>query len=54
MERVKARKDGIVRQSNEGVTKWLKSMENLTVYEGLSFLKTTSAAESLAFWSLAG
>jgi pyruvate/2-oxoglutarate dehydrogenase complex dihydrolipoamide dehydrogenase (E3) component len=34
MERVKARKDGIVRQSNEGVTKWLKSMENLTVYEG--------------------
>jgi pyruvate/2-oxoglutarate dehydrogenase complex dihydrolipoamide dehydrogenase (E3) component len=34
MERVKARKDGIVRQSNEGVTKWLKTMENLTVYEG--------------------
>lgn len=34
MKKVKARKDGVVRQSNEGVEKWLKSMENLTVYEG--------------------
>lgn len=34
MERVKARKDGIVKQSNEGVTKWMKNMENLAVYEG--------------------
>ncbi len=34
MEQVKARKDGVVRQSNEGVTNWLKNMENLTVYEG--------------------
>ena len=34
MERVKARKDGVVRQSNEGVTNWLSNMENLTVYEG--------------------
>ena len=34
MKQVKARKDGIVRQSNQGVTKWLKNMENLTVYEG--------------------
>ncbi len=34
MKQVKARKDGIVRQSNSGVTNWLKSMENLTVYEG--------------------
>ena len=34
MKRVKARKDGVVRQSNEGVTNWLKSMEGLTVYEG--------------------
>ena len=34
MKRVKARKDGIVRQSNEGVEKWLKTMKNLTVYEG--------------------
>ncbi len=34
MKRVKERKDEIVRQSNEGVTNWLKSMEKLTVYEG--------------------
>jgi pyruvate/2-oxoglutarate dehydrogenase complex dihydrolipoamide dehydrogenase (E3) component len=34
MERVKARKDAVVRQSNEGVTNWLRNMENLTVYEG--------------------
>lgn len=34
MKKVKARKDGIVRQSNDGVTNWLKNMENLTVYQG--------------------
>jgi pyruvate/2-oxoglutarate dehydrogenase complex dihydrolipoamide dehydrogenase (E3) component len=34
MKKVKARKDGVVRQSNEGVTKWMKTMEGLTVYEG--------------------
>ncbi len=34
MKQVKARKDGIVRQSNEGVTNWLKNIENLTVYDG--------------------
>ena len=34
MKQVKSRKDGVVRQSNEGVTNWLKSMEGLTVYEG--------------------
>jgi pyruvate/2-oxoglutarate dehydrogenase complex dihydrolipoamide dehydrogenase (E3) component len=34
MKRVKARKDGIVRQSNEGVETWLKTMKSLTVYEG--------------------
>lgn len=34
MKQVKARKDRIVRQSNEGVTNWLKTMKNLTVYEG--------------------
>lgn len=34
MKQVKARKDGIVRQSNEGVTNWLKNMEKLTVYQG--------------------
>jgi pyruvate/2-oxoglutarate dehydrogenase complex dihydrolipoamide dehydrogenase (E3) component len=34
MQRVKARKDAVVRQSNEGVTKWLKTTPNLTVIEG--------------------
>lgn len=34
MERVKARKDEVVRQSNEGVTRWLKDTPNLTVFEG--------------------
>ncbi|HWW07724.1 FAD-containing oxidoreductase [Collimonas sp.] len=34
MARVKARKDLIVRQSNQGVADWLKSTPNLTVIEG--------------------
>ena len=34
MPRVKARKDAIVRQSNEGVENWLKGLEHCTVYEG--------------------
>jgi pyruvate/2-oxoglutarate dehydrogenase complex dihydrolipoamide dehydrogenase (E3) component len=34
MRAVKARKDAIVRQSNQGVTNWLKEMDNLTVFEG--------------------
>src|SRR5881396_3468193 len=34
MKRVKERKDAVVHQSNEGLEKWLKSTENLTVYEG--------------------
>ena len=34
MKKVKARKDAIVRRSNEGVEKWLKHMERCTVYEG--------------------
>ncbi len=34
MKAVKKRKDGVVRKSNEGVTNWLKNMENLSVYEG--------------------
>jgi len=29
MKQVKARKDAIVKQSNEGVTNWLKSIDNL-------------------------
>ena len=42
MKRVKARKDGIVRQSNEGVTKWLKTMDNLTVFEGHGRLESAN------------
>ena len=34
MSRVKARKDAVVRQSNEGVERWMKSTPDLTVYEG--------------------
>jgi pyruvate/2-oxoglutarate dehydrogenase complex dihydrolipoamide dehydrogenase (E3) component len=43
MKKVKARKDEVVRQSNEGVTNWLKSMENLTVYEGHGRLESISS-----------
>jgi pyruvate/2-oxoglutarate dehydrogenase complex dihydrolipoamide dehydrogenase (E3) component len=34
MPRVKARKDAIVRQSNEGIERWMKTTPNVTVYEG--------------------
>ena len=34
MQRVKARKDAIVRRSNEGGENWLKGLERCTVYEG--------------------
>jgi pyruvate/2-oxoglutarate dehydrogenase complex dihydrolipoamide dehydrogenase (E3) component len=34
MKRVKARKDEVAGQSNRGVTNWLKSLENVTLYEG--------------------
>ena len=34
MKIVKERKDDVVRLSNEGLEKWLKNTENLTVYEG--------------------
>ncbi|MCZ6490137.1 MAG: FAD-containing oxidoreductase [Acidobacteria bacterium] len=34
MKQVKARKDAGVKRSNEGVEKWLKTMNNGTVYEG--------------------
>ncbi len=34
MKKVKARKDAIVRRSNEGVTNWLKNMQNCAVVEG--------------------
>jgi len=39
MQAVKARKDGIVRQSNQGVTNWLTGMDNLTVFEGHASLE---------------
>lgn len=34
MKQVKERKDAVVRRSREGVERWLKSAENLTVYIG--------------------
>jgi class 3 adenylate cyclase len=34
MKKVKIRKDAVVRRSSDGVEKWLKSTQNLTVYEG--------------------
>ena len=43
MKKVKARKDGVVRQSNEGVTNWLKNMENLSVYEGHGCLESATS-----------
>ena len=43
MKQVKARKDAVVQQSNEGVTKWLKTMENLTVYEGHGRLESANS-----------
>lgn len=42
MKQVKARKDAIVKQSNDGVTNWMKSMENLTVYEGHGRLESSN------------
>jgi pyruvate/2-oxoglutarate dehydrogenase complex dihydrolipoamide dehydrogenase (E3) component len=42
MKQVKARKDAIVKQSSDGVTNWLKSMENLTVYEGHGRLESAN------------
>ena len=43
MKKVKARMDGIVSQSNEGMTTWLKTMENLTVYEGHGRLESATS-----------
>jgi pyruvate/2-oxoglutarate dehydrogenase complex dihydrolipoamide dehydrogenase (E3) component len=41
MQAVKARKDRIVKESNEGVSNWLKGMENLTIFEGHASLEGT-------------
>lgn len=43
MEQVKARKDGIVKQSSDGVTNWLRGMENLTVFEGHGRLESPNS-----------
>ena len=45
MKAVKARKDAVVRQSNEGVTNWLKNMKNLTVYRGHGRLTGANSVE---------
>src|SRR5437870_5089837 len=34
MKKVKMRKDAVVRHSSEGLEKWLKNTQNLTIYEG--------------------
>jgi pyruvate/2-oxoglutarate dehydrogenase complex dihydrolipoamide dehydrogenase (E3) component len=43
MKKVKARKDSVVRQSNQGVTKWLKGMDNLAVFEGHGSLESANS-----------
>ncbi len=42
MKQVKARKDAIVKHSNDGVTNWLKKMNNLTVIEGHGCLESAT------------
>jgi pyruvate/2-oxoglutarate dehydrogenase complex dihydrolipoamide dehydrogenase (E3) component len=34
MKKVKDRKDAVVRESSEGLQKWLRSTQNLTIYQG--------------------
>lgn len=43
MKKVKARKDGIVKQSSDGVTNWMKNMDNLTVFEGHGRLESANS-----------
>ena len=45
MKRVRARKDEVVRQSNQGVTKWLRGTPNLTVIEGHARLEGADRVE---------
>jgi pyruvate/2-oxoglutarate dehydrogenase complex dihydrolipoamide dehydrogenase (E3) component len=40
MKKVKMRKDAVVRQSSEGLEKWLRDTQNLTVIEGTRALST--------------
>lgn len=43
MKKVKARKDAIVKQSSDGVTNWMKNMDNLTVFEGHGRLESANS-----------
>ena len=42
MKKVKARKDAVVRSSNQGVEKWLKGSANVTVYQGHAGIGVTA------------
>ena len=42
MKKVKARKDGVVEQSNKGVTEWMKGTDNIDVYEGHGKFENTN------------
>ena len=43
IKKVKARKDAIVKQSNDGVTGWMRVMDNLTVFEGHGRLESANS-----------
>ncbi|MBL4721125.1 MAG: FAD-containing oxidoreductase, partial [Alphaproteobacteria bacterium] len=43
MKQVKARKDAIVQQSNQGATNWMKNMDGLSVYEGHGQLESATS-----------
>ena len=42
MRRVKARKDAVVQQSNQGVTNWLKRLDNVTIFQGHGRLESAN------------
>ena len=43
IKKVKARKDAIVKQSNDGVTGWMEVMDNLIVFEGHGRLESANS-----------
>jgi pyruvate/2-oxoglutarate dehydrogenase complex dihydrolipoamide dehydrogenase (E3) component len=43
IKKIKARKDAIVKQSYDGVTGWMKGMDNLTVFEGHGRLESANS-----------
>ena len=43
MKKIKARNVAIVKQSNDGVTGWMKGMDNLTVFEGHGRLESANS-----------